>query len=122
MSTPTPAQRFRYAYGATLPAGMRDWVRRDLTGPGAARRTVLRWAVPVVALLLPMWFVPASFYVHFEMTMPILIAYVYFSIALNKVWRRSRLKAHGLDPDLVDHSPRRDADRLAYEARYRAQD
>jgi Family of unknown function (DUF5313) len=44
------------------------------------------------------------------MTLPILIPFVYFSHALNKVWRRHMLQVHGLDPDLVDERRRqRDA-------------
>ena len=38
---------------------------------------------------------------------PILIPFVYFSHALNKVWRRHMLAKHGLDPSLVDEISRR---------------
>src|SRR5262249_22317641 len=47
---------------------------------------------------------------HLSMTLPILIPFVYFSHALNKVWRRHMLQVHGLDPELVDERARpRDA-------------
>ena len=41
------------------------------------------------------------------MTVPILIPFVYFSHALNKVWRRHLLRKHGLDPNLVDERSRK---------------
>jgi hypothetical protein len=40
------------------------------------------------------------------MTLPILIPFVFFSHALNKVWRRHMLAKHGLDPGLVDELSR----------------
>jgi hypothetical protein len=54
------------------------------------------------------------------MTLPILIPFVYFSHALNKVWRRHMLAVHNLDPDLVDELARkRDAHiHQAYIERY----
>jgi hypothetical protein len=36
------------------------------------------------------------------MTLPIFIPFVFFSHALNKVWRRHMLAKHGLNPYLVD--------------------
>ena len=33
---------------------------------------------------------------------PILLSYLFFSIALNRVYRRYRLVQHGLDPELVN--------------------
>lgn len=81
---------------------MIDWVRNDLAGPGASARMVLRWAVPCLILLAPMLFTPADWLVRATMTLPILIAYLFFSIALNRVYRRHRLAQHGLDPDLIN--------------------
>jgi hypothetical protein len=108
---PNVIQYVRYCYGRPLPPSMRDWVRNDLAGKGAAARMMIRVAVPAVLVLAPFWFIPASLYVHSEMTLPILIPFVYFSHALNKVWRRHMLRMHNLDPDLVDERRRgRDAD------------
>ena len=84
---------------------MRDWVRNDLAGKGAARRMMLRVAVPAVLVLAPFWLIPTTLEVHLSMTLPILIPFVYFSHALNKVWRRHMLQVHGLDPELVDELP-----------------
>ena len=101
-STPNPWQYIRYSYGAQLPSSMRDWVRNDLAGKGATRRMMVRVFIPAVLILIPFWFIPTTLYVHLSMTLPILIPFVYFSHALNKVWRRHMLRGHGLDPDLVD--------------------
>ena len=53
-------------------------------------------------MLAPLWLLPASLYVHTEMTAPIYIWALLMALALNKVWRRHRLAQHGLDPNLVD--------------------
>ena len=63
---------------------------------------MLRWAIPPLLVLAPFWLLPASLYVHLEMTAPIYIWALLMSLALNKVWRRHRLAQHGLDPNLVD--------------------
>ena len=95
-------QRIGYAYGRRLPSSMNPWVANDLAGKGAVRRHMIRWAIPPVFLLAPLWLLPASVYVHTEMTAPLYIWALLISLALNKVWRRYRLMQHGLDPKLVD--------------------
>lgn len=117
---PNPWQYIRYCYGARLPDSMRDWVRNDLAGKGAAIRMMIRVAVPAVLVLAPFWLIPTSLDVHLSMTLPILIPFVYFSHALNKVWRRHMLRVHNLDPELVDeHVRQRDAHiHRAYIERY----
>jgi hypothetical protein len=117
---PGPWQFVRYCAGARLPDSMREWVRDDLAGKGATRRMMTRVAVPAVLVLAPFWLIPTTLDVHLGMTLPILIPFVYFSHALNKVWRRHMLAVHGLDPDLVDERAReRDAHiHRAYIERY----
>jgi hypothetical protein len=117
---PNPWQFLRYCAGARLPDSMLDWVRNDLTAKGATRRMMGRVAVPAVLVLAPFWLIPTTLDVHLSMTLPILIPFVYFSHALNKVWRRHMLAVHGLDPDLVDARAReRDAHlHRAYIERY----
>jgi hypothetical protein len=40
----------------------------------------------------------------------LILPFIYFAHALDKVWRTHRLRQHGLDPDLVDEVERqRDA-------------
>lgn len=104
MSADQPAllQKITYWYGRRLPASMNRWVAEDLAGQGAVRRHMIRMAIPPLLVLAPIWLIPASFYVHLEMTAPIYIWAVLMALALNKVWRRHRLAQHGLDPNLVD--------------------
>jgi hypothetical protein len=119
-SRPNALEYIRYCFGGRLPDSMQDWVRNDLAGEGAARRTIIRVTIPALLILGPLWLIPTTLYVHASMTLPILIPFVYFAHALNKVWRRHRLSQHGLDPDLVDELARkRDAPmHRAYEERY----
>lgn len=118
---PRGFQYVRYIYGAKLPPSMTEWVARDLAGNGATMRMVLRWMVPCVLLLAPMLFVPADWSVRLGMTVPILLPYIMFSFALNRVYRRHRLSQHGLDPDLINVLERvRNADMYEeYERKYR---
>ena len=89
---------------------MLQWVADDLAGPGATVRMMVRVFVPAVLILTPFWIIPMSLYLHLSTTLPILIPFVFFSHALNKVWRRHMLRKHGLDTGLVDYRNRqRDA-------------
>jgi hypothetical protein len=107
---PNVLQYIAYCYGKRLPNSMRQWVADDLAGPGATRRMMLRMVVPAVLILTPFWIVPMSLYLHLSTTVPILIPFIFFSHALNKVWRRHMLRKHGLDTSLVDFRNRqRDA-------------
>lgn len=117
---PTLFQRIAYSYGKVLPAEMGDWVREDLTGPGAQWRTLLRVSIPAILVVAPLWLIPAGVAMHLAMSSLLLIPFVYFTHALDKVWRVHRLRQHGLDPDLVDERTReRDAQiREDYQRRY----
>jgi uncharacterized protein DUF5313 len=121
---PNALQFIRYCCGGQLPDSMREWVRNDLTGKGATGRMMRRVAVPAVLVLIPFWLIPTTLDVHLSMTLPILIPFVYFSHALNKVWRRHMLQVHGLNPDLVDarRSKRDEQMRRAYIERYGPRD
>lgn len=102
MKRPGPLQYIGYSFGHKLPDEMTDWVRNDLAGKGAVRRHMVRTAIPPFLVLAPFWLLPASLYVHLEMTVPIYAWAILMSLALNKVWRRYRLAQHNLDPNLVD--------------------
>lgn len=104
---PNIIEYIAYSYGRRLPDSMREWVARDLAGPGALRRHMIRMAIPPLVILAPFWLLPASLYVHLEMTAPIYIWAILMALALNKIWRRHRLAQHGLDPNLVDEIRRR---------------
>jgi hypothetical protein len=95
-------QHITYAYGRCLPDSMGKWVANDVAGTGAVRRLMLWWAIPPLFVLAPFWLLPASVYVHAEMTAPLYVWFLMILLALNKVWRRYRLTQHGLDPNLVD--------------------
>ncbi|WP_197379233.1 DUF5313 domain-containing protein [Mycolicibacterium mengxianglii] len=95
-------QYIAFSYGRRLPDSMRRWVAEDLAGQGAVRRHMIRFAIPPLLVLAPVWLLPASVYVRLEMTAPIYIWALLMALALNKVWRRHRLAQHGLDPNLVD--------------------
>lgn len=123
MSDPTRPNAWQYVtycYGRTLPPSMNDWVRNDLAGPGAARRTIIRFTIPVLFILTPLLFFPAEPLVLASMTLPILLPFIYFAVVLNKVYRKARLKKHGLDTELVHEIERaKNADVHAeYEARH----
>ena len=119
-SKPNPFQLVRYCLGRRLPDSMLDWVREDLTGKGATRRMMLRVLVPAVLILAPFLFVPTSWDVRLSMTIPILIPFIYFSHALNKIWRRHMLVKNGIDPKLLEQSLRQKNAHIhaAYEERY----
>jgi hypothetical protein len=106
-SKPNLLQYIGYSYGMRLPDSMRDWVREDLAGKGATIRMMIRVFSPAFLILAPFWLIPTTLDVHLSMTLPILIPFVFFSHALNKVWRRHMLAKHGLDPGLADELSRK---------------
>jgi hypothetical protein len=117
---PNVLEYIGYCYGRRLPDSMLGWVHNDLAGKGATRRMMIRVFIPAFLVLAPFWLIPTTLDVHLSMTLPILIPFVFFSHALNKVWRRHMLAKHGLDPNLVDELKRkRDAHiHQAYIERY----
>ncbi|MFC4127683.1 DUF5313 family protein [Nocardia rhizosphaerae] len=119
-TTPTLWQRLRYLTGATLPPSMSDWVLADLTGPGATRRYLLRFLVPVLPVLCLFLLVPGPLWMGLSMMALLYIPLIYFTVALTYVYRRHRLVSHGLDPALADaeEQARAEAERAAYEARH----
>lgn len=105
-SRPTLLQRIAYSYGKVLPAEMDDWVTADLTGPGAQLRTLVRVGIPAILIVAPLWLIPASVGMHLAMSSLLLLPFVYFTHALDKIWRAHRLRQHGLDPELVNERTR----------------
>ena len=117
---PHVLQRITYYYGKVLPAKFDDWVREDLAGKGAQLRTMVRVFIPGVLMVAPLWLIPASVGMHLAMSGLLLLPFVYFSHALDKVWRAHRLRQHGLDPELVNEKARRrdESIREEYQRRY----
>ncbi|MCI4673822.1 DUF5313 domain-containing protein [Candidatus Mycolicibacterium alkanivorans] len=107
---PNPLQYLAYCYGKVLPPSMQDWVRNDLAGKGARRRTLIRVTLPGLLLVSPLWLIPTSTGMHLAMSALLFLPFLYFAHALDKVWRTHRLRQHNLDPELVDELARqRDA-------------
>ena len=104
---PSPLQYVAYSYGKVLPPEMDDWVREDLSGKGARLRTLFRVSIPAILVVAPLWLIPAGVAMHLAMSALLLLPFIYFAHALDKVWRTHRLRQHGLDPDLVDERARR---------------
>jgi Family of unknown function (DUF5313) len=121
---PNAWQYIKYSYGGQLPDTMRDWVAEDLTGKGATLRVILRMFIPAFLILVPFWFINTDLVTHISMTVPILIPFVYFSHALNKIWRRHMLRTHGIDPTLLDQKERQKNAHIhdAYIAKYGPRD
>ncbi|MGV9661859.1 DUF5313 family protein [Nocardia niigatensis] len=119
-TTPTLVQRIRYIAGGTLPASMSDWVINDLTGPGAARRYLLRILIPIIPPLCLFLLIPGPLWMGWAMMALLYLPLIYFTAALMYVYRRARLAKHGLDPDLADQRERERgaAARRAYEQRH----
>ncbi|WP_433566267.1 DUF5313 family protein [Nocardia sp. CA-151230] len=120
MSDPTKpnlVQRLRYICGGTLPPSMRQWVIDDLTGPGAARRYMLRILIPIIPPLCLFLLIPGPLWMGLAMMALLYLPLIYFTAALMYVFRRARLTKHGLDPALADQRERERAAaaRAAYE-------
>ncbi len=117
---PNLLQYIAYSYGKVLPESMSNWVIHDLGGRGAALRMTLRFTIPCFLGLSLLWLIPGSVGTKIGATLPIFVPFVYFAVALNRVYRRHRLERHGLNPELVDAWTReRDyAERNEYESRY----
>lgn len=119
-SKPGAWQRIRYIFGGTLPPSMSDWVLEDLTGPGATRRYLMRFLLPVLPVLCLFLLTPGPLWIGLSMMALLYLPLVYFTVALVYVYRRHRLVSHGFDPELARAAERRraDADRIAYESRH----
>lgn len=119
-SKPGPLTYLAYCYGKVLPPEYADWVRHDLAGRGAWTRTLIRVMSAGLVMVAPLWLIPASTGMHLAMSTLLLLPFVYFAHALDKIWRAHRLRQHGLDPALVDEKARRrnEAIREDYQRRY----
>ena len=99
---------------------MQEWVRRDLVGPGATARYMVRFVIPAVPLLALFLLVPGPIWIRLAMIALLLLPFVYFAFALMNVYRRHRLLSHGLDPNLLDAKTQSKAERVRddYERRH----
>jgi hypothetical protein len=93
---PTAGQWVRYALGGRLPAGVREWVRHDLTDAGWRGREILRvlvqCAVPVAVLAV----LPADAELRLLMIALVVLGAVFVAAAYGDELRDRRLRQHGL--------------------------
>lgn len=125
-------QYLKYSYGGQLPDTMKAWVAEDLVGKGATKRVVIRMFIPAFLILIPIWFLPellnitggSDLVIRLSATVPILIPVLYFSHALNKIWRRHMLVKHGIDPKILAEAERQKNAHIhaAYEERFGRRD
>ncbi|MDF3320001.1 DUF5313 family protein [Rhodococcus sp. C3V] len=118
---PTFAQHLKYLAGRTLPDEFIPWVIEDITGPGAARRYTTRCIVPLLPILVGLLLIPGPWIIRISMVLLLFLPFVYFLLALKKIYLRHRLVSHGLSPALLDvHEKKKmDEEKQAYESRYR---
>ncbi|MFM9377377.1 DUF5313 family protein [Gordonia sp. VNK21] len=121
---PGPMQRVGYLLGRPLPESMRDWVARDVTGPGNLRRYLVRGLIPFVPIAVGLAFIPGPPLIRVLMILLLLIPLVYFQLALSPIYRRHLLRNNGLDPALADKVKieRISATAQDYRARYQLPD
>ncbi|WP_253662424.1 DUF5313 family protein [Williamsia maris] len=119
-ASPGPVAFLRYLGGRPLPVSMRDWVLRDVVGPGHTRRYVTRGVLPLVPILVAFAFIPTPLIYRVCMIAILLIPLVYFQIALTPFYRRHLLLTNGLDPELVSEKKqrRKAATKADYDAIY----
>ncbi|HEY9315264.1 DUF5313 family protein [Williamsia sp.] len=117
---PNPCQRVKYLLGRPLPGSMRDWVIRDVTGPGCMRRYLIRGVLPFLPIFIAFSFVPGPVIYRLGMIALLLIPLIYFEIALMSVYRRHLLTANGIDGNLigVKRRARQEATKSDYESKY----
>jgi hypothetical protein len=95
---PSWVGRLYNAAGGALPPEHREWVRRDLTGPGWRRRMVLRpvlLAAPFAVLFMA---VPGSLQLRIPIAIGILLWTAGMSLAMSGSFRDRRLRINGLSP------------------------
>ncbi|EGD53921.1 DUF5313 family protein [Gordonia neofelifaecis] len=118
---PNPVQWVVYAYGGTLPADKREWVRNDLTGRTATLRHLFRAQFCFTPLYLVMFFAfDGEVWIRGLMVLLAVLLALIFSAAYMDQNRVLRLRKHDLG-----HSPltqrqqiRADREKVRYEAVY----
>ena len=117
---PGPVRWVLYALGRPLPAHLREWVRHDVAGPGAAVRHVLRSQVLFVPIYAAFLLLPGPAYVRVLMVLLSVLLSAFYTVAYMDQNRARRLEQHGLEVDLSSARARRrrDREREAYESTY----
>lgn len=101
-SRPSFGQWLGYAVlGRKLPDSMQDWVRRDLVGPGATPRHILRSMIPFLPIFIGFFvFFPGAIWLRASMVLLSLLLALFYTAAYMDQNRARRLEIHGLPADL----------------------
>lgn len=118
MKRPTIGQRISYDLGRELPAELHEWVIHDLVGHGAELRYLVRFIVPFIPLLLLPLLFPGPVALKFGVIIMMAVPLIVFTVARSYVWRRYRMKQHGLDPEWINHNKMRETERIKYQMHY----
>ena len=75
----------------------------------------------MLPILLGLLLIPGPWIIRISMVLLLFLPFVYFLLALKKIYLRHRLVSHGLSPALLDvHEKKKmDEEKQAYESRYR---
>ncbi|WP_072803418.1 DUF5313 family protein [Rhodococcoides yunnanense] len=121
---PNFAQWFLYSvFGKTLPNSMQDWVRRDLVGPRAVPRHLIRGLLPFTPIFVAFLVLfPGPLWLRGAMVLLSVLLALFYTLAFMDLNRARRLELHGLSPDLKsDHKQLElDRERASYERRFAA--
>ena len=117
---PGPVRWLLYAVGRPLPEGHREWVRRDVTGPGAVVRHLLRSQVLFLPVYAVFVLIPGPLYVRLLMVLLSVLLSAFYTVAYMDQNRARRLEQHGLAVDLgsARSRAREERERETYERTY----
>lgn len=101
-SKPNPVQWFMYSvFGRPLPPSMQQWVRRDLVGPRAVPRHLLRGLLPFTPIFVAFLVLfPGELWLRAAMVLLSVLLALFYTLAFMDLNRARRLELHGLPPDL----------------------
>lgn len=119
---PSVTQWLGYVVGRPMPPELREWVRRDLTGPGAGLRHMLRGGLVYLPVVVVLALFPGPLWLRGLMVLMALLLSTFYIVAFMDQNRHRRLEVNGLPTDLVSAHEQhvRDRDRTTYEDTYRS--
>jgi hypothetical protein len=118
---PGPVQWLGYVAGRRLPDELQPWVRRDLIGPGADVRHVLRNQLLFSPIYLAYLALPGPLYVRLLMILLSVLLSAFYTLSYLAPNRERRLEQHGLATTLQSERARlrQLRERQDYEETYR---
>ena len=95
--------RIHYLIGGTLRPESREWVRRDLTGPGWRHRQALRPVWCMLPFALGFAIAPGPSDVRVSIPLGLLLIALVMGYATGEAFRNKRLERHGLErPKVIE--------------------